>query len=127
MTLEEKAEEYVESRGKELFREFYDKQLSMADLLKKCCIEFATKVIKELEQKLEPTEKDLADYQFNYPTIKELEKENAELKEQIKKMKCWCNCGNYRDCLFRRAEEGKELKAEECHNCTNWELKEIEK
>jgi septal ring factor EnvC (AmiA/AmiB activator) len=40
------------------------------------------KRIAELEQKLEQTEKDLADYQFNYPTIKELEKENAELKEQ---------------------------------------------
>ena len=39
------------------------------------------KRIAELEQKLEQTEKDLADYQFNYPTIKELEKENAELKE----------------------------------------------
>ena len=38
--------------------------------------------IEELEQKLEQTEKDLADYQFNYPKIKELEKENTELKEQ---------------------------------------------
>ena len=38
------------------------------------------KRIAELEQKLEQTEKDLADYQFNYPTIKELQKENAELK-----------------------------------------------
>ena len=35
----------------------------------------------DLERKLEQTEKDLADYQFNYSTIKELEKENAELKE----------------------------------------------
>ena len=35
----------------------------------------------ELEQKLEQTEKDLADYQFNYPTTKELQKENAELKD----------------------------------------------
>lgn len=39
----------------------------------------------ELEQKLEQTEKDLADYQFNYPKIKELEKENAELKERVEK------------------------------------------
>ena len=39
--------------------------------------------IAELEQKLEQTEKDLADYQFNYPTIKELQKENAELKEFV--------------------------------------------
>ena len=38
----------------------------------------------ELEQKLEQTEKDLADYQFNYPKIKELEKENAELKAKNK-------------------------------------------
>ena len=38
---------------------------------------------KELEQKLEQTEKDLADYQFNYPTIKELEKENADLKKRL--------------------------------------------
>lgn len=36
----------------------------------------------ELEQKLEQTEKDLADYQFNYPTIKELEQENAKLKSE---------------------------------------------
>lgn len=36
--------------------------------------------IVELEQKVEQTEKDLEDYQFNYPTIKELEKENAELR-----------------------------------------------
>lgn len=42
MTIEQKAEKYVESRGKELFRKFYDKQLSMADLMKACCIEFAS-------------------------------------------------------------------------------------
>lgn len=42
------------------------------------------KRIEELEQKLEQTEKDLADYQFNYPTIKELEQENAELKKKLK-------------------------------------------
>ena len=41
---------------------------------------------EELEQKLEQTEKDLADYQFNYPTIKELQKENAELKDDNKVM-----------------------------------------
>ena len=38
----------------------------------------------ELERKLEQTEKDLADYQFNYPTIKELQEEIAELKEEMK-------------------------------------------
>lgn len=34
----------------------------------------------KLEQKLEQIEKDLADYQFNYPTIKELKKENEQLR-----------------------------------------------
>ena len=43
------------------------------------------KVINELEQKLEQTEKDLAAYQFNYPKIKELEQENAELKARLQK------------------------------------------
>jgi predicted RNase H-like nuclease (RuvC/YqgF family) len=43
-------------------------------------VENLNKSVQELEQKLEQTEKDLADYQFNYPTIKELEQENAELK-----------------------------------------------
>ena len=66
----------------------------------------AGKRIIELEQKLEQTEKDLADYQFNYPTIKELEKENKTLEgcllaeqehtllleKQIEKMKCCENC-----------------------------------
>ena len=45
-----------------------------------------------------------------------------ELEQQIEKMKNWCNCGNYQDCLFQRAEEGKGLKAEECHNCDKWEI-----
>lgn len=38
--------------------------------------------IADLEQKLEQTEKDLADYQFNYPTIKELQEKNTELKKR---------------------------------------------
>ena len=46
--------------------------------------EIICKEIAELEQKLEQTEKDLADYQFNYPSIKELSKENAELKAELK-------------------------------------------
>lgn len=41
----------------------------------------------ELENKLEQTEKALADYQFNYPSIKELEQENAALKNEIVNLK----------------------------------------
>lgn len=52
------------------------------------------KQIKELEQKLEQTEKDLADYQFNYPTIKELE---AEVKEWKDKADLWCKTANLKD------------------------------
>ena len=71
--------------------------------------------ITDLEQKLEQTEKDLTDYQFNYPKIKELEEQNKvllqnledteivnkackqrieELEQQIEKMKQCGNCGN---------------------------------
>ena len=39
--------------------------------------------IADLERKLEQTEKDLADYQFNYPTIKELERQNKELQDKL--------------------------------------------
>ena len=46
----------------------------------------------ELERKLEQTEKDLADYQFNYPTIKELQKENAELKKQVEQKQHLATC-----------------------------------
>lgn len=42
---------------------------------------------KELEVKLEQTEKALEDYQFNYPSIKELEQENAALKNEIVNLK----------------------------------------
>lgn len=52
-----------------------------------CAYEYE-KRIAELEQKLEQAEKDLGDYQFNYPTIKELQKENAELKSRD----CWKGC-----------------------------------
>ncbi len=58
-------------------------QRIVRERVKLALIDFAEpreKRIAELEQKLEQTEKDLADYQFNYPTIKELQKENAELK-----------------------------------------------
>ena len=91
MTLEEKAEEYVQSiegddcviiKDREERKEAY---LAGAEEVKADCdfaLEGRDVKIMELEQKLEQTEKDLADYQFNYPTIKELEKENAELKEQ---------------------------------------------
>ena len=48
------------------------------------CKEYAEQ-IADLERKLEQTEKDLTDYQFNYPKIKDLEK-------QIKKMRCCGNC-----------------------------------
>ena len=40
------------------------------------------KRIAKLEHKLEQTEKDLADYQFNYPTIKELETQIEKMKSQ---------------------------------------------
>lgn len=45
--------------------------------------ELHEKQIAALERKLEQTEKDLADYQFNYPKIKELEQTNNNLLDVI--------------------------------------------
>ena len=61
----------------------YAKLLNENAELKKLCYKKAVKDYCEIEAKLEQTEKDLADYQFNYPTIKELEEENADLKEKL--------------------------------------------
>lgn len=63
--------------------------------------------IADLEQKLEQTEKELADYQFNYQKIKELEKENANLRERL---------------AFARAEFQRQYKenAELKKSVNNW-------
>ena len=69
----------------------------------------------ELEQKLEQTEKDLADYQFNYPTIKELQKENAELKEELKGKRCNCMTYlNFKD-LEKQLTKAKEIIHKVCY------------
>ena len=76
--------------------------MSEEEMLKRKYTRPYEKRIAELEQKLEQTEKDLADYQFNYPTIKELQKENAELKKVL-------NCNNC-----------SELSEEECEVCAEY-------
>lgn len=54
-----------------------------------------------------------------------LEKENQQLTLQIEKMKNWCNCKNYQECLIELAAQGKGMKPSECCvNCKKWELKE---
>ena len=53
------------------------------------------------------------------------EKQIAELEAQIEKMKNWCNCKNYQQCLIELAEQGKGMKPSECCvNCKKWEIKE---
>jgi hypothetical protein len=53
------------------------------------------------------------------------EKRIAELEAQIEKMKNWCNCKNYSQCLIELAEQGKGMKPSECCvNCKKWELED---
>ena len=48
-----------------------------------------------------------------------------ELEQQIEKMKNWCNCKNYSQCLIELAEQGKGMKPSECCvNCKKWELED---
>lgn len=57
--------------------------------------------------------------------IKELEKENEQLKVQNEKMKNWCNCQNYLECLTNYVEKTKQsYKKEFCYSCKKWKLKE---
>jgi hypothetical protein len=53
------------------------------------------------------------------------EKRIKELEAQIEKMKNWCNCKNYQQCLIELAEQGKGMYPSECcRNCKKWEIKE---
>ena len=80
--LEKEAEDVVYGMGYDTYESDGHSDFAVQDILVKFA-EPREKRIAELEEKLEQTEKDFADYQFNYPTIKELEKENAELKLKL--------------------------------------------
>lgn len=55
------------------------------------------------------------------------EQETKDLEAQIEKVKNWCNCKNYQQCLIELAEQGKGMKPSECCvNCKKWEIKENE-
>ena len=118
--LEKEAEEKFKIVNKDKDREhYYDRVWFKAGYL--AGAEPREKRIVELEQKLEQTEKDLADYQFNYPTIKELtegtcfahlkslEQENAELKEKINILE---NCDRLGD-VITQAYKDQLAQAEE--------------
>ncbi|SEP81822.1 hypothetical protein SAMN04487977_101517 [Treponema bryantii] len=70
----------------------------------------------------------MTDKEFDY--CEEMEKRKhdekvRELEAQIEKMKNWCNCKNYQQCLIELAEQGKGMKPSECcRNCKKWEIKE---
>lgn len=57
--------------------------------------------------------------------IQELQSDLAKAKSQIEKMKNWCNCQNYLECLTNYVEKTKQsYKKEFCYNCKKWKLKE---
>ena len=57
--------------------------------------------------------------------IGEQKRKITELEQQIEKMKNWCNCKNYQQCLIELAEQGKGMNPSECcRNCKKWEIKE---
>lgn len=113
MTIEEKVKEYVETKGKEHFIKFYNEERSIADLLKKCCLEFTYEMIKEYQDK----ENKLLDIISNY------EVKVADLEKQIEKMKCCGNCNNETYGLTFDALKKSEI-CKECKNKSKWEIKE---
>ena len=70
--------------------------------------------LTEKDKEIEELHKELADYQFNYPKIKELE-------AQIEKMKCFKNCLTFG--VFKcPAQSDKTITS--CIGCKYWQLKE---
>jgi hypothetical protein len=91
--------------------------------------EMLVMIAEPREKRIEELEKDKQYFSDSLDkqieaTLK-LDKENAELKAQIEKMKNWCNCKNYSQCLIELAEQGKGMNPSECCvNCKKWEIKE---
>lgn len=116
MTKEELENRKLERRAKEWL--IKDKGGSIIQSLVNLIKEFTEpreKRIEELEDKLAN-----ADYQ-----LEGRDNEIAKLEAQIEKMKNWCNCKNYQQCLIELAEQGKGMKPSECCvNCKKWEIKE---
>ena len=83
MTLEEEAEEYVDSRGLELFKKYYYKQIPIADLLEKCCIEFAEQENNHLAQHIIELQKDKGELTDK---VKALQADLKQAKEFIKNL-----------------------------------------
>ncbi len=108
--IKQNAKKYVENKGKEHFRKFYDEQLSMADLLKTCCMEFATEVTKEL---LEEVEDWKADHEYNLELMKGLNKRILFLEDKNKKcidyiiaeLRALKNTGRVNIGLIKRVED----------------------
>lgn len=69
---------------------------------------------------------DEADINFGFSKIieiaKQLEKENAELKAQIEKMRCCGNCKNNYSCHYESIDELARIDCEK--DLKSWELKE---
>ena len=89
-------------------------------VLSELCIELQSqltkkdKQIEELKVRIEKQNTDIL-------TLKGL---TERQRAQIEKMKNWCNCGIFNDCVVKLAEEGKGIKEKDCHTCKDWKLKE---
>lgn len=88
---------------------------------------------KEAEEYADTKVKDRKGYNARWELVRNAyivgaeprEKRITELEAQIEKMKNWCNCKNYQQCLIELAEQGKGMNPSECCvNCKKWEIKE---
>ena len=103
MTIEQKAEEWIENKSKKYFTEFYITNLTIRDFLKKCCVEFANEVTQNLLE------------------------HNKKLETQIEKMKCCGNCKHNKHCVddWKGTREVIiNFKSYTCKNKDKWELAE---
>ena len=150
--LEKEAEEWLSKNWTSY--DFYDTECNVYnDDIKQDLIEGyiagtepREKRIADLERKLEQTEKDLTDYQFNYPKIKELEEANGKLLQRITQLEkdvtenesdcSMCDFPKLKQDLEKQLEQAKKYLEECVYNVVSPErlrndiaqfLKEIEK
>lgn len=78
----------------------YEEQFIEREAVVKCCVHVVTETIAELEQ----DKKDKVVEHFEaYGQCRD-SRRIADLEAQIEKMKNWCNCKNYQECLIELAE-----------------------
>lgn len=89
-----------------VFKRELEKQIADLEKENRLLGERCNQLLKDkgdLTDKVKNLEEELADYQFNYPTIKELSIENAELRKKLEEADNATDCFNKQEEIIAKA------------------------